>query len=91
MRAYKKYHDQGFEIIGISWDRDKDAMTTFTQQYGMFWPQYFDGLGKHNQIAARFGVTSIPTMWLVNQKGMLVNTDVGDDLGHQVKKLLNNP
>jgi len=91
VRAYKKYHDQGFDIIGVSCDTDKSSLLTLTQNYGMYWPQYFDGLGKHNQLSSRWGVTSIPTMWLVDKKGMVVNTNVGDDLGAQVKKLLNTP
>jgi len=90
-RAYKKYHDQGFEIIGISEDTDKQALLTMTQNYGMYWPQYFDGMGRHNQLASRWGVTSIPTMWLVNKQGLVVNLNVGDDLGEQVRKLLNIP
>ncbi len=91
VRAYKKYNDQGFEVIGISEDKDKQTLLTFIQTAGMYWPQYFDGLGKHNLLATRWGVTSVPTMWLVNQKGLVVNTKVGDDLGAQVKKLLNLP
>jgi len=90
-RAYRKYNAEGFEIIGISEDKDKQALLTLIQNYGMYWPQYFDGLGKRNLLATRWGVTLIPTMWLVNQKGMVVNTNVGDDLGAQVKKLLNLP
>ncbi len=89
VRAYKKYNADGFEIIGISEDRDKQALLTLIQNYGMYWPQYFDGLGKHNLLATRWGVTSIPTMWLVNKQGLVVNTNVGDDLGAQVQKLLN--
>jgi len=89
--AYKKYHDQGFDIIGISLDQSKNALLTFIQSYGMYWPQYFDGFGKNNRISTSFGVSSIPTMWLVDQKGMVVNTNVGDDLNAQVKKLLKTP
>jgi peroxiredoxin len=91
VRAYKKYHDRGFDIIGISFDTDKDAFLTLIQNYGIYWPQYFDGLGKNNRLASQWGVTSIPTMWLVDQKGMVVNTNVGDDLAGQVKKLLMIP
>jgi len=89
--AYKKYHSQDFDIIGISLDTDKSALLTLIQNYGMYWPQYFDGLGKNNRISSSFGVTSIPTMWLIDQKGMVVSTNVGDDLKAEVKKLLKAP
>jgi thiol-disulfide isomerase/thioredoxin len=45
LAAYKKYHDKGFEIIGISLDRDENALKSFIKENGMVWPQYFDGLG----------------------------------------------
>jgi thiol-disulfide isomerase/thioredoxin len=86
--AYKKYHDQGFEIVGISLDQDKTALLAFTKKSGMVWPQYFDGTGWNNKISKGFGIQGIPAMWLVDQKGMLVTTNGRDDLAGQVGKLL---
>jgi len=91
--AYKKYHDQGFEIVGISLDEDKAALLAFTEQNGMVWPQYFDGARWDNKISRGFGIgldsqQSIPVMWLVDKKGMLVTTNGRDDLAGQVEKLL---
>ena len=37
--AYEKYHDKGFEVIGISLDQDRDALDKFTKERGMTWPQ----------------------------------------------------
>lgn len=86
--AYKKYHDQGFEVIGISLDQDKDALLAFTKQNGMVWPQYFDGQGWSNSISSRFGIDSIPAMWLVGKDGKVATLDGRDDLAGQVEKLL---
>jgi len=91
LKAYKKYHDQGFDVIGISYDTSKSSLLTLIQNYGMYWPQYFDGTGKGNRIGTALGVNSIPTMWLVDKKGIVRNTNVGDDLADQVKKLLKAP
>lgn len=89
--AYKKYHDQGFEVVGVSLDQDKDAMLLFTKAKGMVWPQYFDGQGWDNSVSKSFGIDSIPAMWLIDKKGMLVTTDASDDLAGQVEKLLKAP
>ena len=86
--AYQKYHDQGFEIVGVSLDQDKDAVTKFTQQHGMVWPQYFDGQGWGNAISKRFGIDSIPAMWLVGKDGKLITTNAREDLAGQVEKAL---
>ncbi len=89
--AYHKYHDQGFEIIGISLDQDKDALLAFTKENGMTWPQYFDGNGWQNAISSRFGINSIPAMWLIDKQGNLVTKDGREDLAGQVEKLLQQP
>jgi thiol-disulfide isomerase/thioredoxin len=89
--AYNKYHDQGFEIIGISLDQDKDTLLNFTKQNGMVWPQFFDGQGWHNEISSKFGIDSIPAMWLVGKDGKVVTTDGREDLAGQVEKLLKTP
>jgi thiol-disulfide isomerase/thioredoxin len=89
--AYKKYHDQGFEIVGVSLDQDKDALLAFTKDNGMVWPQYFDGKGWDNNVSQSFGINSIPAMWLFDKKGMLVTTDAREDLAGQIEKLLAAP
>ena len=86
--TYKKYHDKGFEIIGISLDHDKDAMLRTTQQKEMTWQQYFDGKGWNNDIATTFHIRAIPSMWLVDKKGTLVNTEARGHLDDEVTKLL---
>ena len=89
--AFKKYHDKGFEVVGISLDQDKDALQSFVKDKGMVWPQYFDGKGWDNEISSRFGIDSIPAMWLLDKKGMLVTTDASDDLDAGIAKLLAAP
>lgn len=89
--AYKKFHDQGFEIVGISLDQSKEKLLAFTKDNGMTWPQYFDGQGWSNTVSSKFGIDSIPAMWLIDKKGMVVTTDGREDLAGQVEKLLKAP
>ncbi len=87
--TYRKYHDKGFEIVGISLDRDKNKLLAFTKENGMVWPQYFDGQAWQNAISQRFEVRSIPTAWLLDKTGKLRAADLhGAALGKEVAKLL---
>jgi thiol-disulfide isomerase/thioredoxin len=86
--AYTKLHDKGFEIVGISFDEDKAKLDTFVKEKGMTWPQFFDGKGWKNEIGQRYGIQSIPRMWLVNKKGMVVDTEARENLAQKVEKLL---
>jgi thiol-disulfide isomerase/thioredoxin len=86
--AYKKYHDKGFEILGVSLDQNKDAMLGFTKAHDMAWPQYFDGKGWDNDVSGHFGIQEIPTMWLVGKDGKVITTSARDDLDSQIAKAL---
>ena len=86
--AYKKYHDKGFEIVGISLDQNKAAMDQYVTENGMTWPQYFDGKGWQNDISSKFGIDSIPAMWIVGKDGILVTKDGRDDLDGQISRSL---
>jgi thiol-disulfide isomerase/thioredoxin len=87
--TYKKLHDQGFEIVGISLDEDQGKMEEATKKLNMTWPQHFDGGGWQNKISTSFGIRSIPAAWLLDKKGMLRETNLrGEALGTAVEKLL---
>lgn len=86
--AYEKLHDKGFEIVGISFDQDKGQLEKFVAEKKMAWPQFFDGKGAQNEFGQKYGITSIPRMWLVNKQGMVVDTNARQDLAAKVEKLL---
>ncbi len=87
--AYNQLHKDGFEVIGISLDQNKEQLVRVTKEAGMTWPQYFDGKGWENQISSRYGIQGIPTMWLVDKKGFKRPTEVNsENLVAQVRKLL---
>jgi len=88
VKTYEKLHPRGFEIVGISLDSDKAKLESFTKDKQMTWPQYFDGKGWKNEISSKFGINSIPAMWLVDKKGMLVTTNARDGLEALVEKQL---
>lgn len=86
--AYEKFHGKGFEIVGISLDEDEAALKRVLKTKKIAWPQHFDGRGWENEIAHRFGITALPTMWLVNKEGMLVEVNPEGDLAEKIGTLL---
>ena len=86
--AYAKLHGKGFEIVGISLDENEAGLKRVLKSKKITWPQFFDGHGWDNEIAHRFGITALPTMWLVNKEGMLVDANPEGDLAEKIEKLL---
>lgn len=88
VEVYEKFKDQGFEIVGISLDQDKSALEKFTKENKMTWPQFFDGQGWDNEIAKRFKIQSVPTMWLLDREGKLADASPRSRLGQAVQAAL---
>ncbi|MCB1229760.1 MAG: redoxin domain-containing protein [Verrucomicrobiae bacterium] len=89
MSGYEKYHEKGFEIVAISLDSDDGTVKAFTEQRGLPWPQYVNGMGDAGDIATKYGVTGIPATFLIGKDGKIVATDLrGGDLEKNLSKLI---
>jgi hypothetical protein len=91
LAAYEKHHDQGFEILGVSLDSDRDKLTAFLKERKMTWPQHFDGLGWQTKVAQDYGINAIPATFLLDGQGVILAKDLrGDALTQAVSKALGN-
>ena len=86
--VYEKFHDRGFEVVAVSLDDKEIALRRFIKEKKLPWPQHFDGKGWENQFAVRYGIFSIPTMWLVDKRGNLRYNNARFDLERSVTSLL---
>ena len=86
---YEKYHTNGFEIVGISLDEDKDALQKTIKDRNLAWPQAFDGEAWDTALAKKYGVQSIPTTFLLGKDGKIAALNLrGDALDKKVAELL---
>ncbi len=93
-RVYEKYHNDGFEVVGITLDDDKDRLAQFLDRERLPWPTLFeDDPEKHGfegvPLVKTFGIDGIPATYLFDRNGKIVSISArGEDLEAQVKKLL---
>lgn len=91
-KAYLEFHGKGLEILGVSCDRDVEELKDFLgKNKDMPWTQLYDA--KENPqgwhpLAKAWGVNSIPTMFLIDKKGVLRSTNAREDFEQQIPKLL---
>lgn len=69
VKAYKKYHPKGFEIMAVSLDQKKDKWVAAIEQDGLVWKHCSDLKGWSSRPAATYGVSSIPATVLVDEQG----------------------
>ena len=76
--TYKKHHAEGFEIAGVSLDRegDKDKLIAFLKKNEMPWPQFYDGKYWETVLAVQYGVHAIPAAYLLDRDGKIIGKEL---------------
>jgi len=93
---YQDNKAKGFEIVGVSLDFDKSTALPFVQKNKMNWKHIYQPNaanqtgGLNSPIAESFGIISLPTMFLVDREGKVVNrnatlTDIKSELPNLLK------
>lgn len=86
---YAKYKEQGFEILGVSLDRSRDAWLKAVEMDGLKWTQVIDDRGWNAKSAIDYNVEAIPTSFLLDRNGILRGVDLyGRELDMTVARLL---
>lgn len=91
VRVYEKYHDQGFNVIGISLDREgqKDRWIQAIEEDNLDWPQISHLQFWQDPIAQKYGINAIPAAFILDENGIIVAKNVrGEQLEPTIKQLL---
>lgn len=89
-QIYADYHDDGFEIIGISLDENPSIVEQFTARTKITWPMIVER-GTVESLRESYFVPTIPSLFIVDQSGKLHQFDArGKDLRSVIEKLLKN-
>lgn len=67
-RLYTTFHDQGFDLVGISLDQDQAAWTTAIEEDALPWTQLIDTA---NAAASYYNIQYIPQNMLVDANGII--------------------
>lgn len=87
---YAKFKDQGVQFVGVSLDRSAeegglDALKKYVKENGIEWPQYHAG---NTEFANSWDVTSIPTIFVLDENGKLVSRDARGQLETLIPELI---
>ncbi|NQV24813.1 MAG: TlpA family protein disulfide reductase [Rhodopirellula sp.] len=89
-QLYAEFHDDGFEIIGVSLDEDPAIVEQFTARAEITWPMIVER-GAVKSLRASYFVPTIPSLFVVDRSGRLHQFDVrGKHLRKVIEKLIKN-
>lgn len=85
---YEKYHEAGFEVVGLSFDRSADAWKRAIREKELNWIHLSDLKFWQTAAAEVYGIRSIPSSILLDPKGMIIDVDLrGEKLGRKLQEI----
>ena len=86
---YSEYKEQGFEILGVSLDKDAASWKKAIENDKLTWPQISDLEFWNSEGAELYGVPAIPHTVLVDREGTIIAKNLhGDELREAIESLL---
>ncbi len=93
--AYDRFHSDGFEVLGINVDRDRQRAYEYIRGERLPWPTIVDEVSNGldgNPNAIRYGIRAVPFVMLVGRDGKVVDIHVrGPELTKRIEELLSEP
>lgn len=87
--AYNTYKDKGLEIVGVSFDDDKDKWLEAVKSLNMTWPQMSDLNGWDNDAVKFYAIQGIPHTILLDKEGKIIAKDLrGTQLKEKLAELM---
>lgn len=87
--VYERYHDKGFDVVGLSFDNEKAAWTAAIQKLGLPWHHLSDLKGWESLAARTYSINAIPATILFGPDGKVVASGMEPDaLAAKLEELL---
>jgi Thioredoxin-like len=85
----KRLDGKSFALIGINSDQNRQELKKVMEKEQITWRSWWDGGSTSGPIASRWNVQGWPTIYVLDQKGVIRYRDVrGHDMDVAVDKLL---
>ena len=81
-KAYTKFKDKGFVILAVSLDKDEVSWKRAIVKDNLPWIHVSDLKYFKNEVAELYGVHGIPTNFLIDPKGIIIDKDLRGDKLH---------
>ena len=88
VRMYDQYKDKGFEVLGVSLDRTKDAWVKAIKDDGLKWSHVSDLKYFQSEAAATYSIQAIPATYLIGPDGNIIAKNLrGEQLEAKLKEI----
>ncbi|TFV97386.1 AhpC/TSA family protein [Algoriphagus kandeliae] len=88
VRLYKEYNSKGFEVFGVSLDRDRDDWVQAIADDQLEWTQVSDLQYFNSEAAQTYQIQAIPATYMIDPEGKIIAKDLrGPTLERKLQEL----
>jgi thiol-disulfide isomerase/thioredoxin len=89
VKAWQKYKDKGFDVLGVSFDTDRNKWIKAIKDDRLTWTHVSDLKGWGNEAGKLYGINSIPANVLLDKDQKIIASGLrGEDLHKKLEELL---
>lgn len=89
VKLYEKYKGKGFEILGVSLDKDQDAWLKAIEEDKLVWKHVSDLAFWNSIVVQLYNITGIPYTVLIDKEGKIIAKNLrGTELENKLEEIL---
>ena len=86
--VYRAYEDKGLRIFAVNVRQDRETAAAFVEPLGISYEVLLD---RDGSVARAYGVTGLPTTFIVDRRGRLVARILGESTAEVFEQLIQGP
>jgi hypothetical protein len=86
--AWEKMPKDQLRVVTISLDENRRALDERLRDLPPSWPTHFDGKGWLGPVVRSLGINALPTVWILDKKGVLRTLNARESYTTQIQNLL---
>ncbi len=75
-RLYEKYQSNGFEILGVSIDEDRNKWLNAVEEDNIVWTNVWGEGGRFSEVSQLYRINAIPDNLLINPNGIIIKRNI---------------
>jgi len=75
-------------VVTVSLDENPKTLDSRLRELRADWPTHFDGMGWHSPVARSLGINALPTVWILDKKGILRTINARSSYETWIRQLL---
>ncbi len=85
--SWEKLAQDNLRVVTISLDQDRAALAERLRDLPASWPTHFDGKGWKSPLARSLGINALPSVWILDKKGLLRTLNARDSYETWIRQL----